>query len=263
MIKLLVRYAKIWWVMSIKAFITVFSQGLLISWFLVGKILRFVFFFSFLYFLLKTTKSLAGYDSDQVIFFFLTFNVVDVIAQFLFREVYRFRPLVVSGDLDLILVKPINTLFRVLMGGADVIDLLTIPPLLFVVWWVGKNLSPTPGDVVLYIFLIVNALIIAAAFHIAVLALGIITLEVDHTIMIYRDLKAMGRLPIDIYREPLKSTLTFLVPVGIMITLPAKALMGLVTLPGVLGATAIGILSFFVSLRFWNFALKKYSSASS
>jgi len=40
-------------------------------------------------------------------------------AQLLFRDVYRFRPKVVSGDFDLILVKPINPLFRVLLGGAD------------------------------------------------------------------------------------------------------------------------------------------------
>ena len=54
--------------------------------------------------------------------------LIDVISQFLFREVYRFRPLVVSGEFDLVLVKPVSSLFRSLAGGADVIDLITIPP---------------------------------------------------------------------------------------------------------------------------------------
>ena len=34
-------------------------------------------------------------------FFYLSFSLVDTIAQLFFREVYRFRPLIVSGDFDL------------------------------------------------------------------------------------------------------------------------------------------------------------------
>ena len=184
-------------------------------------------------------------------------------AQFLFREAYRFRPLVVSGDFDLILVKPVNALFRVLMGGADVLDLITIPPIIFAVYYVGRLLSPTTAHTVLFLLLIINGLLIATAFHIAVLALGIITLEVDHTIMIYRDITNLGRFPVDIYKQPLQGILTYLIPVGIMVTLPAKALMGLVTPWGIVSSFVLGIVAIILSLRFWSFALTKYSSASS
>jgi len=241
----------------------VLGQKLAIMFFLTGKIMRFVFFFGFLFFLIVGTKTLVGYDSNQVIFFFLTFNFVDVVAQFFFREVYRFRPKIVSGDFDLTLIKPINPLFQSLAGGADVMDLVTIPPLLFAVFYVGSLLNPSLLHVAFYVLLLLNSLLIATAFHILVLALGIITMEVDHTIMIYRDLTSLGRFPVDIYRQPLQGFLTYLVPVGLMITLPAKALMGLVSLPGVLASFGLGLTAVFVSLRFWNFALKKYTSASS
>lgn len=231
--------------------------------FLFAKTLRFFFFFGFLYFLLKSTKTLAGYDSNQIVFFFLTFNVVDIFAQFLFREVYRFRPLIVSGDFDLVLAKPVNPLFRVLLGGADIIDLTTITPLLFAVFYVGRLLYPSPAQITLYVILVVLGIIIAMAFHIAVLALGIITLEIDHTILIYRDLKNLGRLPIDIYKQPLQGFLTYLIPVGIMITFPAKALMGLLTPAGALTSLGFAVFSIYLALKFWHFALTKYSSASS
>ena len=81
--------------------------------------------------------------------------------------------------------------------------------------------------------------------------------------MIYRDLTSLGRLPVDIYKEPLKSILTFLIPVGIMVTLPAKALMGLVSPSGVIVSLGIGIAAIFVAKRFWSLALKRYTSASS
>jgi ABC-2 type transport system permease protein len=95
------------------------------------------------------------------------------------------------------------------------------------------------------------------------MALGIITLEIDHTIMIYRDLTSLGRFPIDIYKEPLKSILTFVIPVGVMVTLPAKALIGLISPVGVLISFVVGILAIFLSARFWKYALRFYTSASS
>jgi ABC-2 type transport system permease protein len=249
--------------MSRNSFLSVFYVKIALLIFLTGKILKFVFFLLFLYFLVRGTNGLSGYNLDQTIFFFLTFNLIDVIAQFLFREVYRFRGLIVTGDFDLVLLKPINPLFRVLMGGADVIDLITIPPLIFAVFHFGSLLNPSLLNVALYILLILNGLFIAMSFYIAALSLGIITLEFDNTIMLFRDLTSLGRFPIEIYREPLRSTLTYLIPVGIMITLPAKVMMGLATPLGIVISFAVGLIFYLLSMSFWNFALKRYTSASS
>lgn len=261
--KVFKKYAKLWWLMSKNSFVSVFYSKFSLALFLFGKILRFTFFILFLVFLLKGTHDLAGYDLNETLFFFLTFSLVDVVAQFLFREVYRFRPLLVSGDFDLILSKPMSPLFRVLVGGADVIDLITMPPLLAAVISVGLKLSPSFVEIILYVGLLINGLAIATAFHIAVLALAIVSLEIDHTVMIYRDVMSLGRLPIDIYKEPLRSLLTFLLPVGIMVSFPAKALIGAISPVGILISFVVGFLSLFIAIRFWNFALTKYTSASS
>lgn len=249
--------------MSRNSFMGMFSQRFGAGIFIFGKILRFGFFLAFIFFLLKGTNTLAGYNLNQTLFFFLTFNLVDVVAQFLFREVYRFRPLIISGSFDLVLTKPMSALFRSLMGGADVLDLLTIPPLILAIYLVGRSLGPSPTHVLFYVLLIINGLLLATAFHIAVISLGIITLEIDHTIMIYRDITNLGRFPIDIYKQPLQGILTYLIPVGIMITLPAKALMGLISPLGVALSFAVGTAAVLVSIRLWNFALTKYTSASS
>ncbi|MCH7640917.1 ABC-2 family transporter protein [Patescibacteria group bacterium] len=256
-------YAKIWLMMSKNAFLVMLSNKKLFFMFLVAKLFRFGFFTAFLYFLVIGADRLAGYTVTQIIFFFLTFNLVDIISQFLFREVYRFRHLVVTGDFDLVLAKPYNSLFRVLMGGADLVDLVTIPPLILAVVIMGGAMDPTSLQVASYVLLLINGLLIAAAFHIAVLALAIITLEIDHTIMIYRDLVNLGRLPVDIYRQPLRGVLTYLIPVGVMVTLPAKSLMGLITPLGIFISLILGTVVIVLSLRFWNFAIKQYTSASS
>src|SRR4030042_538156 len=256
-------YLKMWVMMTKNSFLIVLSQKTVLGIFLLGKILRFVFFLLFLYFLISGANNLAGYNINQSIFFFLTYVIIDTISQFLYREVYKFRSLVVSGDFDLVLVKPTSALFRVLAGGADIIDFITIPPLIFAVYYVGKILNPSNLDVFYYIVLVLNALLIATSFHIMVLALGIITLEIDHTIMIYRDLTSLGRFPIDIYKEPLKSTLLYLLPIGVMMTVPVKTMFGLISIQGIILSIAAGFLSIFIALTFWKLALKKYSSASS
>jgi ABC-2 type transport system permease protein len=261
--KLLVYYFKIWWKMSKNSFLIVLSNKTVFFVFLFAKIFRFVMFFSFLYFLVLGTSDILGYNSDQIIFLFLTFNLIDIVSQFLFREVYRFRNLVVSGDFDLIMLKPYNTLFRSLMGGADIIDFVTIPPLLISMFYFGLRLEPTFFQILTYTILVLNGLLISSAFHIAVLGMGIITMEIDHTIMIYRDIVALGKLPIDVYRAPLGIILTYLLPVGIMITYPVKALAGSLSYWTITGSLVFGVMSIILSLKFWNFALKKYSSASS
>lgn len=256
-------YIGIWYMMSKNSFLMVLAQKKVLFIFLLGKVLRFIFFMTFLFFLVRGADGLLGYTANQMIFFFLTFMVIDTTTQFFFREVYRFRPLVISGDFDLVLTKPISALFRVLMGGADVIDLITIPPLYAITIYFGSLLAPNASQIYLYIALLISGFLIATAFHIVVLSLGIITLEVDHAIMVYRDVTSMARFPVDIYKQPLRGVLTYLLPIGIMITLPAKAFMGLVTPFGIFISISFGVLTLYLAVKFWHVALQKYTSASS
>lgn len=261
--KKITYYSRIWYLMTKNAFLVVLAQKLGLFIFLFGKILRFGMYFFFLLFLTNQTGSLAGYSASQVLFIFLTFNIVDVLGQFLYREVYRFRPLIVSGDFDLVLTKPMSALFRSLMGGADLIDLITIPPLFIVTFLVGRDLALGPQNVALYLLLVVNGLMIVTAFYAAVVSMAIITLEIDHTVMIYRDFSSMGRFPVEIYKQPFRSILTFIIPVAIMITLPARVLFGQATSTDVIVALAVGVVAFYLSMRFWKYALSRYTSASS
>ncbi|TSC54141.1 MAG: ABC transporter permease [Microgenomates group bacterium LiPW_16] len=262
--KIFKRYLKVWLKLTGYSFMITLTSRFSFSLFLFGKALRFVFFFVFLILIISRTKVLVGYNIYQAAFFVLTFNLIDTGVQLLFREVYRFRPMVVSGNFDLVLAKPINPLFRVLVGGADVIDLFMAVPFLFgVIYLMGKIGEFSIAGVILYILLLFNAFLIATAIHIAVLALGVLTTEIDNTIMLYRDVTRMGMVPIDIYKEPLRGFLTFVIPVGVMMTFPPKALMGLLSWWGILISFLIGGLLFWLSLKFWRYALTHYSSASS
>jgi ABC-2 type transport system permease protein len=232
--------------------------------FIFGKIIRFLFFLLFLFVITSKTKSLAGYSLWQVILFFLTFNLIDTIAQFLWRDVYRFRSYIISGNFDLVLTKPISPLFRALFGGSDILDLVTFVPLVvFLVYTLLQTGGVTLVNLILYVLLVLNGLVIALSFHIFVLALGIITTEVDNAIWMFREITQLGRYPLRIFPKPLGIAFTYFLPVAAMITFPTHALLGLLTLQGVVVSFSFSSLLLVASLYFWREALKKYSSASS
>lgn len=243
---------------------TAFASRFGATIFIIGKLLRFGFFLLFLVVLVSRTNSLAGYSFWEVLFFFATFNLIDALPQFFLREVYRFRWHVISGNFDFMLLKPISALFRAILGGSDIFDLVILA---LSVAFIGVSASHLEGVTIagtlLYVLLIANAFVIALAFHICVVALGVLTTEVDNAIMLYRDITQMGRIPVDVYAQPIRSLLTFAIPVWIMMTAPAKAFLGLLTLPIILFAFCMSGLYLWFSLLFWKYSLKRYASASS
>ncbi len=258
------KYFKVWWILTTKAAQIALESRFGSTMFILGKILRFAFLLIFIVIVATGAETIAGYDTWQVILFFATFNLIDSVPQFFFREVYRFRLYVVSGDFDYFLVKPLSPLFRSLFGGADILDSFTIIIAVVLLIVATSNINGvTVVGISIYIILIINAFLITTALHIFVLALGVITTEIDSALWIYKDLTAMGRFPIDIYKEPLRGFITFVVPIGIMISFPPMALLGFLSAQIILFAMAVGISIFLLSLKVWKFALRKYSSASS
>jgi len=232
-----------------------------IVFFTLGKVLRFLLLFGIIFLVFSKTKIIAGWSLKQVIILYLTFNFIDTFSQLLYREVYRFRPLVVSGNLDLILVKPYHPFLKVLLGGVDLLDFLLLIPYssLLIFFILQENVSFF--SLFWYLILVANGLIISTAFHIFVLALGLLTTEVDNTIMIYRDLLNLGRFPIEIYQQIISFIFTFIIPIGVMITFPVKALFHFLNLKNIVFSFFISFFLLSLSIKFWQLGLKKYQSA--
>jgi ABC-2 type transport system permease protein len=251
---------KIFWLFASHS-MRVTTQGRLgVVIFTLGKVIRFAFLFFLLFFIFSKTKVLKGYTFEQAALFYMIFNLVDTLSQVLFREVYRFRAYVVSGSLDTILLKPYHPFLKILVGGVDILDVvLLVPYTLIAIFFALK------GHIVLvnfigFLALFFNAIWIATSFHILVLALGILTTDVDHTILIYRDMTSLGRFPMAIYKEPIRSMFTFVIPVGIMTSFPPQALLGTLSPFGFIAAFVLSSFQFYGAISLWKYALKRYQS---
>lgn len=258
------KYLKFWWISVNSSTQIAFSSRFSALIFLIGKFMRFGLFLGLIIIISSQTKLIAGYNLWQMVLFYATFNLIDTAAQLLLREVYRFRNYVLSGDFDYFLTKPISPLFRSLFGGSDILDLpMFLISIALVVFTINQLGDVQIQFIATYFLLVSSALIIAISFHILVIALGVITTEIDNAIMLYRDLTQMGRFPVDIYREPISWFITFVIPVGVMMTFPAKSLLGELSTGLLILSPIIAMISLFLSYKFWKFSLSKYSSASS
>lgn len=257
--------ARVWFLMTRIAAQSQLTTFWAAMFFLLGKLVRFLFFFIFLFAVLSRAKSLAGYTREQVIFFFLVFNLVDITIQFFFRGVYLFRSLVVRGNFDFDLLRPLPSFFRPLFGQTDILDFTTLIPLwIFSGWYIlSHHLFSSWPQVVWFLLLFLNSLLVGFAFHLFVSAVCVLTTEIDHLIWVYRDLTNMARFPTDIYQKEVRYVLTFVIPVVVLITFPAKALLGLLSPKAVIFAFLASFALLFGALYFWRFALTRYSSASS
>jgi len=261
----LIKYFRVWKSITL----AVAQQQLLTSWgglaFVFGKIARFALFFIFIASILQGGVSLAGYSQAQVITFFLVFNIIDTTAQLLFRGVYMFRNRVIQGTFDLDLLKPLPSYFRPLFGSTDILDALLLPPLVIFTFYytITQQVLTSTTDFFLFLLMFTNAILVAFSFHLIVIAMGILTTEIDHLVQVYRDLTSIARFPTDIYARSIQFILTFTIPVVILITVPAKSLIGDLTPTLIATSFSISLIFLFTATRLWKFALSRYTSASS
>lgn len=260
-VKRLKVYWHYWYRGSAMALQSVMATRLASLLFLSGKLIRIGLWLIFLLTIKDKITLLAGYNLDQLIVFFLIFNVFDLLGQIFYRGIYWYRNEIISGNFDFTLLKPLNPLFQILCNHTDWLD---IPALILVLVFLIIQL-PAVSGAEFFGFLVMGlvAMVLVTAIHIIVAAIGVLTTEVDHAIWIYRDLSMTARFPVDIYSEGVRFFLNFIIPIGLIFTIPAKALMGVLSWQWMLLTLVFAVIFYGAILKFWQYALKKYSSASS
>lgn len=260
-----VKRIRVYWLYWIKissmTFSSLVSTRLASALFLTGKIIRIFLLLLFLLALEDKITLLAGYNIDQLIIFYLIFNVFDILGQIFYRGIYWYRNEIISGNFDFTLTKPLNPLFQVLVSHTDWLDIPAL--ILTVIFLIIKLPAVSLAEFSGFVMMGAIAMVLITAIHILVAAIGVLTTEVDHAIWIFRDLSQMARFPVDIYIERVRFFLNFIIPIGLIFTVPAQALFGVLSIQWALLTIAFAAIFYTIIIKFWQYALKKYSSASS
>lgn len=170
-----------------------------------------------------------------------------------------------QGTLDFVLLKPVNAQFLATARHAQFRYIGYVLAGLGLILYSLVRLHTTPHAVNIGLFLL---LVGAAAVILYSLLLILVTLafwfvDVTNILNLIWAVYEAGRVPVDVFPRLVRWVLTFVVPVAFITTVPARTILGRSTPDTLLLAFALAAALFFLSSRFWNYALRQYTSASS
>lgn len=233
--------------------------------FILGKVSRFLFVFILTSVVIGRAQSLLGYNLSEVIFMLALFVWASTLTQLLFRGVYQFRQKVQDGSFDFYLLTPLSPLFLSLFSAADPMDLLLMIPYTYIVGltWQQSGHPFTLAAFLFVLFAVILMFAFAFTIHTLVVAIGVRYLEVDNLIMLFRDIEKMGSYPIDIYGPYVGGFLTYVIPIAMSATIPAKLVFGQTNPVILLGFLVLAVIQVKFALWIWGRSLAHYTSASS
>jgi ABC-2 type transport system permease protein len=169
-----------------------------------------------------------------------------------------------SGNFDFTVLRPVNTQFLVSVRKwrlFAVFDLfLGFGVLVAAVTQMQVTLAP--AQVVAFLLALSVSILILYAILLAFTALVFWSPEVLFT-WIFNSVFQLARYPIGMYPGWLRLVLTWVIPVGVITTVPAQALTGSLSLPVLLASVIFAFLLVMGASWLFRIGLRRYASASS
>jgi ABC-2 type transport system permease protein len=182
---------------------------------------------------------------------------------FLVPNLNRIVKHVQEGTLDFILLKPINSQFWL---STYTLSPWGIPDLGFglaLIGYAGSQLDLRLVDYLRGLFPLMMGFISLYSLWFILGATSIWFVKIYNVTEVLRGLIEAGRFPITAYPAIYRFFFTFVIPVVFLTTVPAEAILNRVEWLGLLGSGLLAAGFFYASARFWRFALRFYTSASS
>jgi ABC-2 type transport system permease protein len=169
-----------------------------------------------------------------------------------------------QGTFDYTLLRPVNKQFLVSFRYWRIFALfdlvLALGVLIYAILLIGTNL--TVFAVLSFVISLFASLVLLYAALLAFSSLVFLNSGFLFTWVI-NDLFQLARYPVELYPGWLRIILTWIIPVGLMTTIPAQALTGKLSPWMLVIALTFSILAFVGASWLFNRGLKKYVSASS
>lgn len=212
--------------------------------------------------------NIAGWGYFEALIVVATYMLVDGIMWNLFAHFSAITRHVRDGTLDGILVKPIDSQFLVSVWRGDLEDVVRIIAGIGVLVYAVNNLSISGIELVinsiLYVFLVFNALVIVYSINVIFKSIVFWLIEGMAFYHLTDSFFRMAQYPSDIFFHKIVKTAVLTVfPLAFIATVPAKILAAGFNFWLVVGSFFVAGIFFIASRKFWLFALKNYSSASS
>lgn len=263
------RYARLWWALArfsllremafrvnflVKIFVELLWLGILLVFY------RTVF---------RQTDAVAGWsEAEYLAFVGVNFMVAGILETLFLENCSSFADLVRTGDLDFVLVKPMDEQFLV---SFRTVDWSCFPTFLMGVVVTSAALGelgwPGPTKVLAFVVLLFCGCALAYGFLLTMTAASIWFMRNQSLMEMWWLFTTLMRYPREIFRGPWASPVgwvfTYLAPIMLATNVPANVVARQVDLGHALYAVGATVVVLAASRWFFRQALRRYRSASS
>ncbi|MFT3767352.1 MAG: ABC-2 family transporter protein [Minicystis sp.] len=170
-----------------------------------------------------------------------------------------------KGTLDFVLLKPADAQFLVSTTRFEIWKVVDVIAAVGILAWAFHLLGrvPTVGAALLSVALLGCATIVLYSVWILVVAAAFWVVRLDNLAYLFGSIFDFSRWPVTIFKGGWRIVFTFVIPLGLMTTYPAEALLGTLAWRTAI-FSALGSLAFAAVARaVWTRAIAAYTSASS
>lgn len=212
------------------------------------------------------TDSVAGWDKHQTLLLLgVNYVLLSLFETFFFDGCFRLADEIRQGDLDFLLLKPVNARFLASLRHADFAMVFNVAlGAVIIVDSLGQLGAPlTVASAASFLWLTLSGIAIYYSLVFAVAALAFWMGRANNLFDLYWQLGQFGRYPGDIYRFGLRLVLMTVLPMIVVTNFPARALFEGLPLAWTAYATGLAVLALLLSDVLWRRGLERYRSASS
>jgi ABC-2 type transport system permease protein len=168
-----------------------------------------------------------------------------------------------KGTLDFVLMKPADAQFLVSTARFAVWRAVNTVTALAIFAWGFRLLgrAPSPAAIALAVVSLVSAVAILYSLWIVTVSAAFYVVRIDNLSYFFNAIFDAARWPVSIFRGITRFMFTFVVPLGIMTTYPAQALLGTLRVPTLLGSLAAAAVALVLSRAVWTASIARYTSA--
>lgn len=177
----------------------------------------------------------------------------------------RFSQVIHMGQLDMVLTKPLDsqfflTFWRVNFAASSRILIAFVYTIL-----VARQLhiSPSPMTVLFCVLLAIVGLVLLYSIWFTVITLILWFTRLSNLADLLFTITGAARYPQEMFREGFWYFFVFIAPLTLIITTPAKVLFQKLDMTSLFLLIVLALVFFVISRKFWKFALRSYTSASS
>lgn len=171
-----------------------------------------------------------------------------------------------TGRLDFMLLLPANTRFLITFQKVDLGEFINAAAALVVVGYAAAKLglSISAGQLVGFALLCLAGMLTHYSLMFALASVAFWTVRAEGVVWGYFNLFNLARLPDAAFRGAFRAFFTFAIPMLVVANVPTKVIANTLESPMELVlAFGLAVVAAILSSLFWNFSVRRYTSASS